>query len=264
MSAAHRADALDDFFEDGRAAWPGLSVDPDAFRAFVAEREDAQRSYAGDLYLAFACASGSAEALRALDPILREAAAGASVRIDASPQFADEVAQALRERLLVIPPPKIASYGGRASLRTWLGVSAARAAQNLRRGQAGRAKLHAAITSSTAASGQDIEREYVQGRYQERFKAALRRALAALPDRERTLLSLHLGERVSAGDLAARLGVGKSTITRWIRVARDRLIEETRERLCEELSITRSDYRSLAAVIRSEIDVSLVRLLGGG
>jgi RNA polymerase sigma-70 factor (ECF subfamily) len=253
---------LHEFLRAGRAAWPRLGVDAEAFGAFVAERPDALPRHAPDLYLAFACSRGDGQGLHALDELLRGAAQGAATRIHRSPGFSDEVAQALRERLIVSRPPKIASYGGRASLRTWLGISALRAAQNLRRGRDDRGGNRAALEESATAGDGNVEREYLRARYRTHFVGAVQRALGALSQRERAILRAYLGERIAAEELAVRFGVGKSTMTRWIRLARERLIDETRQRLCELLRITRSEYESLAAVVRSEIDMSVVRLLG--
>jgi RNA polymerase sigma-70 factor (ECF subfamily) len=261
MGDAVGADDLAEFVRAGHGAWPGLSVAPEAFRRFVVDRPGAMVAYSGDLYLAFACASGDSAAMRALDPMLRDAAAGAVTRFSWTAALVDELAQALRERLLVSQPPKIASYGGRSSLRTWLGIIALRTAQNLRRRKADDPRLHVGEGGRSTPDSVDVERDYLRARYREHFAGALRKALASLPERERTILRLQLGERLSIDEIAARLEIGRATATRWLRIARERLVDETRERLCEALRITQSDYRSLAAVVRSEIDVSVAKLL---
>jgi len=255
------ADDPAEFVRVGTAAWPSFSVDVEAFRRFVLERPGALVAYAGDLYLAFACAAGESAAARALDPLVRDAAAVSVTRFAWTPALVDELAQALRERLLVSSPPKIASYGGRASLRTWLGIIALRAAQNLRRRKADDPRHRVASSGASTPDGADLERDYLRARYREHFAGALRKALASLPERERVILRLQLGERLSVEQIASKLHIGRATAVRWLRIARERLVDETRERLCEALRITRSDYRSLAAVVRSEIDVSVARLL---
>jgi RNA polymerase sigma-70 factor (ECF subfamily) len=252
------------FLQAGRAAWPSLAVDAAAFERFVAERAHALVQHAPDLYLAFACSLGDGSALRAFDPVLRDAAVGAASRLDPSAGFADEVAQVLREKLLATRPPKILGYGGRAALRTWLGISALRAAQNLRRRKEHRAGARQPLSRADPLVEGDTEREYLRARYREQFMTALQQALGSLTERERTILHLSLGEGLGVEKLGERLGVGKSTASRWLIAARERLVEQTRERLCVLLRISRSEYRSLAAIVRSQIDVSVVRLLADG
>jgi RNA polymerase sigma-70 factor (ECF subfamily) len=213
------------------------------------------------MYLAFACAERHAEALRALDPMLRAAVERAVARIDPSPSFADEVTQAMREKLILSRPPKIADYAGRATLRSWLATGAVRTALNLRRRKGDAPSARAVLGSSDAPLQREPELEYLRERYKDQFANAVRDALAALPARERALLRLHLGERASVDKLAAIYHVGRSTAARWLAAARARLVEETRSRLCERLRLTDSEYRSLAALVRSDVEVSVVRLL---
>src|SRR5436309_9252301 len=68
-------DALSEAVARGRAAWPQLALDVDGFVAHVAMRVPADRDleaalaglHAGDLYLAYRCVSGDAEALAAFE-----------------------------------------------------------------------------------------------------------------------------------------------------------------------------------------------------
>ena len=69
------APLVDGLLEAGRAAWPGLAVDEDAFLTFVSDRlpkaptlpEAIARVRAGDLYLACACARGDSAAIQRFD-----------------------------------------------------------------------------------------------------------------------------------------------------------------------------------------------------
>jgi len=254
---------LSAFTEAGRRAWPTFRLDAGEFMAHVAQLDAPALERAPDLYLAFGCSTSHAEAIRALDPLLRDAVSAAASRIDPSPDFAAEVTQTLREKLLVDRPPKIASYGGRAALRTWLGVTAQREAQKMRRRKADDPKARADLTSATETPVEGgPEGAFLRARYRRHFADALRTTLASLPPRDRALLHSHLVERVGVEKLGEAYGVGKSTAARWLVAARERLVSETRARVQTRLRLTESEYQSIAGLVRSDIDVSVARLLG--
>jgi RNA polymerase sigma-70 factor (ECF subfamily) len=247
----------------GRAAWPHIEVAEAAFdehlRGHARDGELPPLERAADLYLACACAHGVPEAARALDRLLADVVARAAARFDRSPDFADDVAQALREKLLLARPPKIAGYAGRASLSSWLTTAAVRTALNARRGKASAA--HAPVRDSDVALARTPELDFLRKRHRREFEDAVRQALKLLSPRDRTLLRMNVGEGVSIDKLAALHGVGRSTAARWLAAARDRVDTETRARLRARLQLTHSEYESLAAALRSEIAVSIVRLL---
>ncbi len=66
---------------------------------------------------------------------------------------------------------------------------------------------------------------------------------------------------MSIDALAGVYHVGRSTAARWLADARERLLAGTRDALCAELQIGRAEYESLAALMRSHVAVSVVRLL---
>jgi RNA polymerase sigma-70 factor (ECF subfamily) len=212
-----------------------------------------------DLALASSAAKGDPEAIRVLDGMLRECATWAARRVDRAAAFADDVAQVMRERLLVGDAPKLDEYAGRAPLRSWLSTIAMRVALDMRRNKADRP--HEELASTDGPVLREPELDYLRERYREHFKAAVREALAAAPAKDRALLRLHLGERLGIDKLAALYDVGRSTAHRWLGEARDRLVEATRTALCARLDVTSSEYESLAALVRSDVAVSVVRLL---
>ncbi len=255
---------LSAFAEVGcRSSGRSFRVDAGAFTAHVAKLDAPALERAPDLYLAFACSAANEEAIRALDPLLRDAVSAAASRIDPSRDFAAEVTQTLREKLLVDRPPKIASYGGRAALRTWLGVTAQREAQKMRRRKGDDPKARAELSAAKEAPVEGgPEGAFLRARYRRHFADALRTTLASLPPRDRALLHSHLVDRVGVEKLGEAYGVGKSTAARWLVAARERLVAETRARIQAHLRLTESEYESMAGLLRSEIEVSVARLLG--
>lgn len=248
----------------GRAAWPKIPLEAGVFaghlKALERDGVPPPLEHAAELYLACACAQGVPQALKALDELLVHETANVVRRVDRSPAFIEDVLQAVREKLLVSRPPKIGEYGGRASLRSWLATTAVRTALNMRR-----RKDDVAMTHLPSSIGEKLahepELELLRERYREPFEEAVRVSLASLTTKERALLRMHLGERMSVDRLAAAYGVGRSTTQRWLAAARERLLELTRERLREQLGLTSSELESLAALVRSDLDVSVVRLL---
>src|SRR6266568_1884503 len=101
-SALRRAHAA------GHAAWPDVPLDAEAFAAHVADRvrtrPDVEKAigalHAADLFLACACSRGIPTALAHFERVQLSRVPALVRRIDASPAFADEVAQAMREALL--------------------------------------------------------------------------------------------------------------------------------------------------------------------
>jgi RNA polymerase sigma-70 factor (ECF subfamily) len=252
------------FLGPAEARWPELRLDRQEFERHVRmlfEREaPPQVQHAADLYLALACATGAKGAVAAFDAVFARTLTAAIARIDGSPDFIDETAHALRIKLFVHDPPKIASYGGRAKLSTWLTTFAARGAMDQRAAR-GRPVAHANLAERVAATA-NPEVDFVRARYKAEFEGAVASALARLTPRDRGLLRLHLGERMSIDGLAVAYRVGRSTAARWLASARAQLLEEVEDELRARLRTTPSEIRELGVALRSELDVSVLRLLG--
>jgi RNA polymerase sigma-70 factor (ECF subfamily) len=254
------------------AAWPAGWVPDAAFLEHLSARLPADRDPADalpelaveDLYLAFACALGVAPALDAFARTLLAQVDAHVARFDPSAAFKDEVRQTLAAKLLVAAPgatPAIAEYAGRAPLSAWVRIAAIRTALNLRRGKAGEVERAAEREVEQLAEAADVELDVIRRRYRPVFEAAIARALAALPMRDRTILRLRLVEGVEVDRIATMYGVHRTTVTRWLADIRAALSDETRRILIAELGATGADLDSLAGLVRSQLHVSLVRLL---
>jgi RNA polymerase sigma-70 factor (ECF subfamily) len=262
------------FLTTARTSWPTLSLDPNIFVPHVAERcvegHLPPVIHAGDLYLACACAHGVAGAHEAfehryLGEITRAISRTRALsREGPSAAFVDEATQRLREHLFVSPLspqglPKIAEYRGQAALRAWVTVAASRAALMLLRGEARRRETTGAGDQLPVEGSQELV--LLRHRYADDFTAALADAFARLSDKERMILELHIVNRLSIDGLGELYKVGRSTAARWIVSARTKLVDETRRELRRKLGLSDSEYDSLAAMIRSQLDVSVVGLL---
>jgi RNA polymerase sigma-70 factor (ECF subfamily) len=103
----------------------------------------------------------------------------------------------------------------------------------------------------------DPVRELLQARYRDEYQSALEAALAALDDDDRSLLRRHVVQGRSIDDLAAELGVHRSTAARRVKAAEERVAEAIRRRLCERLRLTPAEVDSLAGDVRSGLHVSV-------
>lgn len=267
------ARTLDEIVTAGRAAWPEVTLDAHALHAHLDARragrtrpsdtEPIPDEHAADFYLACACVLGNERAVREVDGILRRDVTRAVSRVDPRPSFVDDAMQTLREKLFVGDAPKIAEYSGRSSLAKWLRTVAARTALNLVRGRAN-AAADPLGSQIAAVAARAPEIEILRARYREPFQEALRAALDTLTERERVLIRMNVVERLGVDRLARVYACGRSTAARWVAAARAKLLDGVTAHLREHAGLTRSDVQSLATFVRSELDVSIVRLLGDG
>jgi RNA polymerase sigma-70 factor (ECF subfamily) len=248
-----------------RAEWPGVPLEVAAFerhlKAHAFEGELPAIDRAGDLWIACACAEGTKGAAAAFEKAFRGPIERAVAQVDRS--VVDEVTQLVMVSLLVRDGetrPRIADYGGRAGLRTWLATVATRAALKSRRrkGDQGHESLTGLAEAFVEAAP---ELAIAKANYGPELDVALRQALESLEPRARVLLRLHHAKGWSIDRLGVLYKVGRSTAARWVSAARESLLAETKRVLVARLGLTPSELESLVAVLQSQLDVSLVRLL---
>ncbi len=255
------------------ARWPSDWLSDDVFiehlRGRIAGDDDPaatlSRLAVADLYLACACARGVAAAVETFArTILREVEAHVA-RFDRSPAFADEVRQELAARLLVAAPgarPKLDDYAGSAPLSAWVRVAAVRTALNLRRRKAFSTEIADDKAIAEHAASGSVEVEHIRQRYRVPFETAIGKALGTLSTRDRTLLRLRIVESMEVEAIATMYGVHRTTVTRWVGACADRLLVETRRFLRDDFGLAIAEIDSLAGLVRSQLHLSLARLLG--
>jgi RNA polymerase sigma-70 factor, ECF subfamily len=261
-------EAAQRLFELGRAAWPEVDLEPSVFERYFARHATGEPlpapARAADLYLACACAYGVDGAFAAFERALAGDMARAVASIDSSHAFVEEILQATRERILVRKggePAKIADYAGRASLRSWLRAVAVRCAISQRRRKAEQRHTPFAVENDRRLAKGGPEFDYLRGRYKDVFEEAVGRAIEQLPSKQRMLLRLNLVDGMSVDKLAAIYKVGRSTAARWLANARHALLEQARRELHTKLQLTSTELESLAGDMRSQLEVSILRLL---
>jgi len=252
----------------GRAAWPDVPLEPEAFAVHVAARMSAEPDpaaalhalHTADLFLACACARGLPAALASFERVHIARVPEFIARIDSNAVFADEVAQRLRETFLLPHSgraPELASYSGRGALASWVRVVAVRTALRLKREQPGSSER--ADRNGTPPLGSPIDPglDYLKLRYRSAYEQALRTSLEGLSDRDALLLKLHYVDGLSIDRIGAIYGMHRSTVARWRAKVRRALLESMREQVCRNLRLTESQFDSVAAAVRSQLLVSI-------
>ena len=97
-------------------------------------------------------------------------------------------------------------------------------------------------------------------RFQLHFRQAFAQAVRTLEARERALLRLHFVEGDTLERLGLVYGVHRSTVTRWVAVARATALSRTRKALAEALEATPSEITSLLRAAGSGLDASISAL----
>jgi RNA polymerase sigma-70 factor (ECF subfamily) len=255
-----------------RAAWPALALDDPTFVAFLAARlpsdvppaDALPRLRAADLYLACACLEGQDAAVRALHDGYFPRVHGALRRTGLGEAAAADLAQAILQRLLVPPAggaPGLAGYAGRGDLQGWLCIAAVRDARHQLRRDGRAPERGDDDLSDRAAASDDHELQYLKDTYQAEFRAAFRDALAALGDRERNLLRYQLLDGLTIDQIGAIYHIHRATAARWLAQARAQVFERTQAGLMARLKVSSRESESIIRLIRSQLDVSVHRLL---
>ena len=95
--------------------------------------------------------------------------------------------------------------------------------------------------------GVDPELDVIKRRHHADLRQAMREAFSTLSADERHLLRLHFVDRLSTYELASLFRVNQSTISRWLKSARQTVYKETRRRLQERLGLSTQDFQSFLA-----------------
>jgi RNA polymerase sigma-70 factor, ECF subfamily len=265
-------DRLAAMFDAGRAAFPDVRLDAPTYLRHLAVILDTpdrpvtlDALQAADLYLACACAHGEPNAvaiferdfITTLDAPLR------ATGLDA--HAVDDVRQRVREQLLVVSDehvPGIASYRGRGQLRSWLRAVAVRQAMMHFRG-----RRETPVDDSTFADLAEVKADAQLAPWKHTYAAAFReafaKAIADLSEHDRTLLRQHHLDQLTIDELATLYKTSRASAARWVAQARASLLERVRMRMIQKLAISGDELDSALRMARSQLDVSIHRLLGG-
>lgn len=220
-----------------------------------------------DVALAKACAQGEVEALARFEarfgPLLL-----ATARRFGDEAFAQDVAQEVRERLLVAAPgaaPRIATYGGEGPLAGYVQAATVRLAltQAARRRPASPDAASDDELLDVPSGDLDPELDVIRRRYLAEFKQAFAEAMSALPPESRAALRLYYLDGLELADLGRLFGWSVPTASRRLAQARSALLQGTRDCLGERLGLAPRDVDSVLRLLESRLSVDALPLDGG-
>jgi len=256
---------VDQAYDAGGAAWPGVGLSRTEFdeRVRLLQVEpDNMLARGADLYLAIACAAQMPPALSLFERTFLAAVPRQLGRVALTPHEEDELRQQLRVKLLVGPTPKILEYKGSGPLGAWVRVCALRMALDFKTApdvaRRGDNEALDALVGGSAVAETMLDTEH----HREAFREALQEALAMLTAREKTLLRLHFLDGMNIDALGTVFHVHRATVARWLVSIRTHVLDDVRRRLSLEIGASSSEAQSLVRLLRSEVQVSIQRILG--
>ena len=259
---AASADPTRQYFAVGRSRWPTLSLDYEVFLEHCARVHDPEQDAnleAADLYLCCACAQGEPSALRLFEELNASIARAAIRRIDPSESFVRDVLQELWARLLVSPEAKVRFYSGRGPVQAWVRVAATRLALDRRRSARRDAQRYVALSDGLADAALSPEGALLKARFGPSFQEALQAAVLELTKQERNVLRMHVSGGCSIDEIGRAYDVHRATAARWIERARTAIYDRVRAALGAKHRLSDSEFRSLAGLMRAELELSLLR-----
>jgi RNA polymerase sigma-70 factor (ECF subfamily) len=247
-------------WDEGAKAWPQLAseVTEGELAEFLAARAPADPPPSADLLLVCACVLGRPAALAALEKHVLSQIPGWVARIDPSPDFGEDVAQAVRELLLTGDRPRLREYAGKGSLEGWVRVSSVRIAlRQKQRRAAGQQPISSHDGQETSDPGSDLAKAQARAEVEE----ALEAVLASLDAESRAWLKLYYLDGLSHAKIASVFAVHTSTISRRLSSLEERVLGAVRERLKVQLRLPTAEVDSLIRFVRSQLEVSLGQAL---
>lgn len=217
---------------------------------------------AEDVEWARACARGEPEALTRFEAEFRPLMV-ATARRFGSHDFAQDVAQAVRERLLVADgdrAPRIAEYAGKGPLAGYVQAVTVRLALNRVAADSKRPVGGDEAVFDAPDGRDDPELSALKTRYRAEFKEAFAEAMEALEPDLRAALRLFYLDGLTLGDLGRLYGWSVPTASRRVATAREAVLKATRGALASRLKLTPTELDSVLRLIESRLSLDALRL----
>jgi len=252
-----------------RVHWPDVDVSDEAFAAYVRERIETaglepERAvkHTADLYLACACARGDAGAIRLLERLYFAEEVDPPAR-RSGVITPEEMRQRLRAKLFVGPEPKIVSYAGRSSLRSWLRAVVGRLVIDAKRELPREAPAQESSVFEQASPAKDPDHLLAKHLYQEALEAAFVAAADRLSARDKNLLHYGLSAGLNIDQIGRIYGVHRVTAARWLQKARAAFVHEIRAVMTTRFRLSESEFDSVLRLVLSQVDVTIARVFAG-
>ncbi|MCY1074796.1 sigma-70 family RNA polymerase sigma factor [Archangium lansingense] len=258
-------------WETSRAPWPAVNVPAESFLTHLAARLPEadpnsplepllEKLSLTELYLACACMRRIGPAIEFLERDYLSQLPRMLRSSNHPDAMIDDVCQLVRVKLLVSTPesgPKIAEYTGRGTLLSWVRTTAARIANKQREGVKAEPMDPTIFFPDLPTPGDGPERALIGERSRAILRQAINGAFSVLPADKLYLIRLHVVDRLSSYELAALFGVNQSTVSRWLKTAREMVRDETERRLREELDFSRRDFESFISALDSKFELDM-------
>lgn len=243
--------------EDATSRWPGVTLEPDTYVAWVAARvpagsEPVEEALAhlrlAELFLACACAGGSAAAIAVFDAEF----------IARDRRTSDDEKQLLRQKLFLAhgdTPPRIGRYGGRGELGSWVRTVAARVAMDSARPAREQPTDDDLLDALSVDPGHSPELAQLKQDARKIVQTALNAAIAALPARDRMLLLQYHLDGVGVVELGRQFNVAPSTISRNLARVRGVLLAQVRRSLMSHHKLWGDELERLLEFAQSQLSV---------
>lgn len=273
-------DMFEQAYSEGYTCHGDIRLDPEEFAAYliaIAEKHlgpGVPRTVAlsfidtlhtSDVYLAAACAQGSAEGwgrfMELYQKYLNAIALSVSPSGDAACELADSV---LVEMFLPDRSghSRIASYHGRSSLATWLrAIVCHRAINERERKDNSLERIESMPEMAEQGGASNIDAILRASRYQDLINDSLRNSCHRLTDRERLLLLLRYDDELQVSQIARLLGVCPSTVTRQLERVQEKLRENVVSTLTSKHNLQPAAIEECLADLRDNPSYSILTLV---
>lgn len=260
-------------FDAARERWPALGVDFQRFRHHLEELgyvETKLPRHPSELYLCIGCGLGTRSACRALEVNYFKGLRARLRSVASEQDFAEEVLQRVRARLLVGSKPRIVTYRGDGPLGAWLHVVAANVARDYLRSCKKRRSCScpldtaaARLSDTASVFAHSPEDDALAANDVRAFEQGLVKAVLELTGEERRLLHHYFVSGLSIDVLGSMYSINRSTAARRIQRNVERIRHAVRRELSRSaISLGSAELAAFWPTLGKRLTVNASSLLG--
>jgi RNA polymerase sigma-70 factor, ECF subfamily len=210
-----------------------------------------------DDYVRLACLEGQPGAAEALERVYLRPLTPRVAAICRTGEATDAAMQQLREKLLLPPTARLATFRAPGNFRAWLRVLSVRTALDVARKLGVEAAREVELDDRLEALVAGPEELYLRAEQRQAFRDALRAAVRSLPERERYALRMHVVAGWNITQIGRVFSVHKATAARWLVSAKEQLRDSLRVSLAKRFATSPLEGSRLLDELPSRLDGSL-------
>jgi RNA polymerase sigma-70 factor, ECF subfamily len=255
---AHALHDAQECYRLGVTQYPDIRWTWDDFqRAWPSDTEEDSIRPSAEEFLRLACLNACPGATDVLEREFIEPLRGDLRRTCVTDEATDAALQLLREKLLLAPHPRLASYRSVGSFRAWLKVVATRTALDMMRQRGVVFGREVEFEDRMEGFAIGPEERYLREESRAVLRTALRAAIKRLPDEHRQALRMHVIGDWNIARIGQVFGVHRATVARWLVSAKDQLRGLLREELACRLPTSDAQADLLLSDMPSRLDLTL-------